>query len=134
VDVFCSSSSDHGRTWSSATRVNSDPVHDGADHFFHWLAVDPASGDVDVVYYDRRDDPRNRSMKVVLARSTDGGRTFTNYAWTTEAFDPGGIFMGDYTGIAALGGRVYGVWTETPPNAQRSRDTIIRVGVADFGP
>src|SRR5690348_6285360 len=101
VDVFCSSSGDRGRTWSAAARVNSDPVHDGADHFFHWLAVDQANGDVDVVYYDRRDDPRNRSMKVVLARSTDEGKTFTNYGWTDEAFDPGGIFMGDYTGIAA---------------------------------
>jgi len=133
VDVFCSSSADHGRTWSEATRVNSDAVHDGADHFFHWLAVDPANGDVDVVYYDRRDDPGNRRMKVVLARSTDGGKTFTNYAWMNEAFDPAGVFMGDYTGIAALAGRVYGVWTEKPDTA-RGRDTIIRVGVADFAP
>lgn len=132
VDVFCSSSNNRGRTWSAATRVNSDPVHDGSDHFFHWLAVDPANGDADVIYYDRRDDPANRKAKVVLARSTDGGKTFTNYAWTEDAFDPGGVFMGDYTGIAALEGRVYGVWAERPAIEQRSRDTIIRVGVADF--
>jgi hypothetical protein len=133
VDVFCSTSTDHGRTWSQAVRVNSDPVHDGADHFFHWLAVDPSNGDADIIYYDRRDDPGNRKAKVVLARSTDNGKAFTNYAWTEEAFDPGGIFIGDYTGIAALAGRVYGVWTERPANPARSRDTIIRVGVADFG-
>ncbi|HEV2425285.1 MAG TPA: hypothetical protein VGZ29_10705 [Terriglobia bacterium] len=39
--------------------------------------------------------------------------------------------MGDYTGLAALGGRVYGAWTEKPE--ARSRGTVIRVGVADFG-
>lgn len=133
VDVFCSTSSDRGRTWTPAVRVNSDAVHNGADHFFHWLAVDPTSGDAYVIYYDRRDDPGNRKAKVVLARSTDGGKTFTNYAWTQEPFDPGGVFMGDYTGIAALGGRVYGVWPEKPATQERSRDTIIRVGVADFG-
>ena len=131
VDAFCSTSTDGGRTWSDAVRVNSDPVHDGADHFFHWLAVDSTSGDAYVVFYDRRDDPRNQKSKVVLARSTDGGKTFTNYAWTDIGFDPGSVFMGDYTGIAALNGRVYGVWTEKPPNPQ-SRDTIVRVGVADF--
>ncbi|HLY59824.1 MAG TPA: sialidase family protein [Terriglobia bacterium] len=133
VDVFCSTSIDRGRTWTREARVNSDAVHNGADHFFHWLAVDPTSGDADVIFYDRRDDPGNRKAKVVLARSTDGGKTFTNYAWTQEAFEPGGIFMGDYTGIAALGGRVYGVWPEKPATQERSRDTIIRVGVADFG-
>jgi translation initiation factor 2 gamma subunit (eIF-2gamma) len=39
--------------------------------------------------------------------------------------------MGDYTGLTALNGRVYGVWTEKPEN-KSSRDTTIRIGVADF--
>src|SRR6476620_4599570 len=29
VDIFVSSSADHGRTWSSPERVNSDPIHNG---------------------------------------------------------------------------------------------------------
>ena len=132
VDVFCSTSSDRGRTWSEATRVNTDAIHNGSDHFFHWLAVDPSTGAANVIFCDRRDDPGNRKAKVVLARSSDDGKSFVNYAWTNSAFDPGGVFMGDYTGIAALGGRVYGIWTEKPLNP-KSRDTIIRVGVADFG-
>jgi hypothetical protein len=40
--------------------------------------------------------------------------SFTNYAWNSYAFDPGEQFIGDYNGIAALGGRVYGVWARTP--------------------
>lgn len=146
VDVFVSTSSDSGATWSSAVRVNSDPLHDGSDHFFQWLAVDPVTSDTYVIFYDRRDDPENRKTTVVLARSTDGGRTFQNYAWTDKPFEAHDDFIGDYTGIAAFGGRVYGVWAEEAPkksvaaggipkssaNAE-TRRTIVRVGFADFG-
>src|SRR5713101_3827817 len=38
VDVFCSTSADHGETWSPAVRVNNDPSHNGADQFFPWMA------------------------------------------------------------------------------------------------
>jgi hypothetical protein len=110
LDVFVSTSADGGKQWSEAMRVNSDPLHNGADQFFQWLAVDPVDGSANLVFYDRRSDPENRKCNFVLARSTDGGRTFANYAWTTNAFDPHGDFIGDYSGIAAYAGRVYGVW------------------------
>jgi hypothetical protein len=144
TDVFVSTSTDHGKTWSEAARVNNDPVHNGADQFFQWLAVDPADGSANVLFYDRRGDPANRKSIMVLARSTDGGKSFTNFAWTKEPFDANGIFIGDYTGIAALNGRVYGIWTEKPvkPPAASSNEkasmgrpgTVVRVGVADFNP
>jgi len=151
VDVFCSTSNNHGRTWSRAVRVNNDPLHDGADQFFQWMAVDPSTGDAYVMFYDRREDPRNRTQIVVLARSTDGGKTFQNYAWTNQPFDDQNVFMGDYTGLAALNGRVYGVWTTKPAVAAQRRfgmgiqmprsraefwklrGTQIQIGVADFG-
>ncbi len=145
-DVFLSSSNEHGKTWSPVVRVNNDPVHNGSDQFFQWLAVDPTDGAVNVVFYDRRGDPSNRKQIVVLARSTDGGHSFNNFAWTSEQFDASGVFFGDYTGLAALNGRVYGVWTEKPvnnvplsgsgsdvPSKEKARPgTIVRVGVADF--
>lgn len=150
VDVFCSTSDDHGKTWSPAVRVNNDAQHNGDDQFFQWMAVDPSNGSVNVVFYDRRGDPENRKQTVTLARSTDGGRIFQNYGWNPEAFDAQGVFMGDYTGIAALDGRVYGVWTvkpgaregngarseQTPPRNSpeywRLRGTQIQIGVAEF--
>lgn len=145
VDVFCSASKNHGRTWSPAVRVNNDTQHNGADQYFQWMTVDPSDGDVYAVYYDRRGDPENRKQTVTLARSVDGGKTFQNYAWNAMAFDAQGVFMGDYTGIAALNGRVYGVWTIKPPSrggaqvpARNSpeyweeRGTEIQIGVADF--
>jgi hypothetical protein len=72
---------------------------------------------VDVVFYDRRGDPSGRKQIVVLARSTDGGHSFNNYAWTDEPFEASGVFFGDYSGLAAYGGRVYGIWTEKPAPA-----------------
>jgi hypothetical protein len=137
LDVFCARSTDGGHTWGPPVRVNDDPVHNAADHFFQWLAVDPVTGDLDVLFYDRRADPQNRTETVTLARSTNDGRSFTNYAWTTEPFQTNdSAFMGDYSGIAAYAGRVYGAWTERPKataDSPQPRGTIVRVGVADFG-
>ncbi len=118
VDVFCSISTDRGARWSPAIRVNNDPVHDGFDQFFQWLSVDPVDGSANVVFYDRRSDPQNRNLSVVLARSTDGGKSFANYAWATPRFDPQGNFIGDYSGIAALNGHLYAVWTGAPAPVQ----------------
>lgn len=133
TDVFVASSADLGRRWEPAVRVNSDPIHDGADQFFQWMAVDPVDGSVNVQFYDRRGDPKNRDATVTLARSTDEGRSFRNYAWTAQAFNPQKAFMGDYTGIAARDGRVYGIWT-VKPNATGPRSSIIQIGRADFPP
>ena len=152
IDVFLAASDDQGKHWSAPVRVNDDPVHNGAEQFFQWLAVDPVDASVNVIFYDRRKDPQNREQIVVLARSTDGGRTFRNYAWTENPFEAGGVFFGDYSGLAAYGGRVYGIWTEKPappppPTAKtktelpksdekekpQARGTIVRVGTADFG-
>jgi len=146
LDVFLSSSGDRGRHWTPAMRVNNDPIHNGAEQFFQWLALDPVDGSVNVIFYDRRRDPANRKQIVVLARSTDAGRSFKNYAWTEEPFEAGGVFFGDYSGLAAHGGRVYGVWTEKPAfpaepeerkasnekDQKRPRGTVVKVGTADF--
>src|SRR5208283_302842 len=106
LDVFCSSSSDGGSTWGPAVRVNSDAIHNGSDQFFHWLAVDPRDGSLNLMFYDRRVDPKNLQQIVVLARSRDGGRTFANYSLTDNLFEASGVFFGDYTAITALDGRV----------------------------
>jgi hypothetical protein len=133
-------------------RVNTDPVHNGADQFFQWLAVDPADGAANVIFYDRRADAANQKAIVTLARSINGGSHWTNFAWTTHPFAAEDDFLGDYTGITALNGRVYGVWAEeitqesskihTPavPTGEEDQTvtskpkhrTIVRLGVADL--
>ena len=141
VDVFSAVSTDHGSTWSKPIRVNSDPIHDGIDQFFQWMAVDPVTGDVYVQFYDRRDDPANRKTGFTLARSIDGGKTYTNYSWADTPFaaeQP--AFLGDYTWLTAYNRKVYGIWAEVAPapdtkekEARAHRPfTVVRVGVADF--
>jgi hypothetical protein len=146
VDVFLSRSSDHGRTWTPPMRVNDDPVHNGTDQFLQWMAVDPKDGSVNVQFYDRRGDSANRKTTVTLARSTDGGNTFVNYALSDQPFTGQGVFLGDYEWLAAYDGRVYGIWTEAAPDGYEvvpkpgarpafgspRAPTIIRVGTADF--
>jgi hypothetical protein len=142
IDVFSSTSTNKGKSWSAAVRVNSDSVHNGADQFMQWLAVDSVDGSANVIFYDRRADPENRKATIVLARSTDGGHSFTNYAWDSTPFDPDEEFIGDYSGIAALSGKVYGAWARTLSPEERSAAaeaernkkarTVVVVGIADF--
>jgi hypothetical protein len=133
VDVFSATSRDRGKTWSKPVRVNDDPLHDGKDQFFQWMAVDPVTGAVYVQFYDRRDDPANRKTRVTLARSADGGRTFVNYAWSEAAFEGQMVFLGDYTWLTAYDGHVHGVWTEAAPGETGTRPgTVVRVGTAEF--
>jgi len=112
IDILVSTSDDGGHTWTQPVRVNDDPKHNGKDQVLSWLAVDPSDGAAYVLFYDRRGDPKNLVPTVTLARSADGGHTFTNYAWSITPSDPKQARYGDYNGIAALEGRVYGAWTE----------------------
>jgi len=125
LDVFAATSDDRGKKWNAPVRVNNDAIHNGAEQFFQWLAVDPVDGSANVIFYDRRGDPQELRQTVTLARSTDGGKTFTNYAWTTEPFMVRSeVFFGDYSGLAAYGGRVYGAWTEmlNPPAKEKDKE------------
>ena len=138
VDVFLASSADHGRTWSHPVRVNNDALHNGKDQFYEWMTVDPKTGAVYVEFYDRRGDPHNVEARITLARSVDGGKTFSNYAWTQTAFNPAAAFLGDYTWMVAYNNRVYASWTEAVPPKQAKQGrgagvtTVIMTGTADF--
>ena len=144
-DILSASSEDGGTSWSAPARVNDDPVHDGSDQVLSWMTVDPSDGSVYAMFYDRRGDSTNVLPTVTLARSTDGGKTFVNYAWTRKPADPKRANFGDYVGLAALNGRVYGAWVEPAPPANAARGkapvssigqslgaAMIRIGIADF--
>jgi hypothetical protein len=127
TDIFLVKSTDGGNTWSQPIKVNQDNTQ--THQFFTWMTVDPATGYIYIVYYDRRNYSDNRT-DVYLARSTDGGSTFTEFKISQSPFTPtSSIFFGDYTGITALNGNVYPIWTRLE-NSQRSvwiaifRDTI----------
>ena len=108
TDVFLCTSDDQGTTWSVPRRVNDDVGT--ADQFFPWLAVDPVTGLVAVVFYDRRGLTGDETG-VTIATSTDGGLTFTNTTVSDANFVPwSSSFFGDYIGIDAYGGTVCATW------------------------
>ncbi len=98
-DVFIVKSTDGGNTWSEATRVNNDPVGNKKQQFMSWMHVDPVTGTVNVIFYDRRN-YNDSKTDVYLARSTDGGATFENIKISEEPFTPiKSVFFGDYIAV-----------------------------------
>ncbi len=98
ADIWVMRVRDRGNAFvvEGVTRVNDDPVGNGADQFFPFVTVAP-NGRVDVCFQDRRYSPGNRLLFVTCAQSTDGGLTFANVQATTEGFDAGNnTFIGDY--------------------------------------
>jgi hypothetical protein len=108
TDVFVIRSDDGGMTWAPLRRVNTDLTT--RHQFFPWLTIDPLSGYLYALFYDRRS-TLGDTTEVWMARSTDGGESFANFNLSAAPFLPtAGIFFGDYTGIAALNGQVYPFW------------------------
>ena len=108
TDIFMAKSTNSGSTWSSPVKVNDDNTT--RHQFFVWSAVDPATGHLWFVFYDRRN-TTGAETDVFVAKSTDGGSTFENFKVSESSFTPtSGVFFGDYTNIAAWNGKVYPIW------------------------
>ncbi len=110
TDIFSITSHDGGNTWGNIVRVNNDTS--GRHQFFPWATIDQSTGNIYVVFYDRRNTVGD-STDVYLARSTDGGVTFDNFKISNSSFLPySNRFFGDYTNIAALNGKIYPIWMQ----------------------
>ena len=127
AQVFFSKSTDGGRTWTSPKAMPA-----GGDQFNQWLAVDHSNGSINIAYYDTADDPTKVSTRYTLARSTDGGNTFTAAPVANARTDESccrpsvnlGNQYGDYEGLAAAGGIVRPVWTDR-------RQAVIDLGLRE---
>lgn len=109
TDIWCITSSDRGSTWGEPVRVNDDGP--GKQQFFPWLSVDPVTGHLYAVFYDRRNHDGN-TTDVYLATSTDGGKHWSNERISEKPFTPKeNVFFGDYNNISAHGGVVRPIWT-----------------------
>lgn len=116
TDVWLIYSDDRGKSWSDPVRVNNDPP--GKHQFFTWMAVDPITGFVHVIFYDRRMSERT-ATDVYVATSTNGGGFFANRRVSESPFVPSPEgFFGDYNNISAYGGRVRPIWTRNEQGVQ----------------
>jgi len=126
TDIVASYSDDGGASWSTPAPVT-DRL-DGVDRFNHWLAVDPITGDVNVSFYDTRNDLTGGGFMtdIYFSQSSDGSRWLSpNVRVTDESsneHDCNGVFpctainygnqQGDYSGLASFGGVSYPIWTD----------------------
>ena len=126
LDVFVTSSTDGGQTWSLPVRVN-EPDR-GSAQLLTWMAVDPSDGSLNVIYHDRAG-LTGTMTGVTLARSLDGGKTFRSHRLPVVPFDccARSGFFGDYNGIDAFGGRVVAAFPIlTPDGEQRVQAAVLR--------
>jgi List-Bact-rpt repeat protein len=107
LDIYFSSSSDGGASWSANTRINDDTG--SAVQYMVDLAVD-GTGTVHAAWEDKR----NGSWNIFYSNSTDGGRTWSANLRISSENTPGTYNRpGDYFAIeAGPGDGVSIVWTD----------------------
>jgi hypothetical protein len=112
-DVVVARSTDHGATWSTPI-----PASDVTNNSQFTPAIDvDENGNVNVGFYDCRDDAGNRRVNLYVSRSSDGGATFQpNVKLSDVDFDPTSYGTGgrivDRIGIAASDRTVHALWTD----------------------
>ncbi|HEY3250293.1 MAG TPA: T9SS type A sorting domain-containing protein [Ignavibacteria bacterium] len=115
ADVVLHKSTDGGTTWSAGVRVNQDPLNNGKVQFFPAIRVDE-NGGVNVVFYDNRNYPSvGDSCETFLARSVDGGTTWTDFVvsdhrWRVKGEVNLGSYGGDYIGITSGNNKIWPFW------------------------
>ncbi|HKF24064.1 MAG TPA: sialidase family protein [Candidatus Angelobacter sp.] len=129
TDIFLAFSDDKGNTWSQPAPVT-DQLSFPVDRFNHWLAVDPVTGDVNVSFYDTRNDTTGFRFQTdtFFTQSKDGGQSFSSpntrvSTVSSNEHDCNGVFpcvaidygnqQGDYEGLASFGGVSHPVWTDS---------------------
>ncbi len=129
TDIFISYSDNSGASWSTPAPVT-DQFLSAVDRFNHWMSVDSVTGDVNVAFYDTRNDLTGSRYQTdyYLARSSDGGTTWNApdlrvSTVSSNEHDCNGIFpcqginygnqQGDYEGLVSYGGVSYPVWTDS---------------------
>ena len=123
ADIVLFKSVNGGRSYRGPVRVNQDPPNGDADQFQPWLAVTDR-GQVNISFFDRRNDPANYFIDTWLARSNDGGRTFRDTRVSQQMWDPAvnaptsvsGKFIGDYQGLVADDDVAIPFWNDTQLN------------------
>jgi hypothetical protein len=115
-DIILHRSTDGGQTWSSGIRVNQDQLNNGKTQYFPSVHIDK-SGAINIIFYDDRH-TTNDSAGVFLARSLDGGDSWSEYEISDHNFQPvpigylGQGYQGDNIDITSTDSKLIPVWMD----------------------
>lgn len=115
-DIILNRSTDGGYTWSEGIRVNQDALNNGKTQYFPGIDID-RFGAVNIIFYDDRN-TTNDSTGVFLARSQDGGDTWTEFEISDHNYKPvpiGGLgqgYQGDNIDITSTDSKLWPVWMD----------------------
>ena len=115
-DIILHYSSNGGTNWSAGIRVNQDALNNGKIQYFPAIDVD-STGAVNILFYDDRNTSSD-SAEVFLARSKDGGTSWSELVVSNNRFKPkpiaGGAagYQGDHISLQASGGKLYALWMD----------------------
>jgi Neuraminidase (sialidase) len=123
TSIWISKSTDEGSTWSKPQEVNSDST--SRYQYFPWISIDQTNGNIYIAYYYRLGH-NDKQTDLFMARSMDGGMTFTNFKVTERPFTPNEkTFMGDYIGMSVYNNIVRPIWTVIDDHSRLSVWTAI---------
>lgn len=115
-DIILYKSTNKGISWSDGVRVNQDDFNNGKIQYFPAIHVDDMGG-INIIFYDDRNTTSD-STGVFLARSIDGGDTWSEYEISDHNFKPlpiGGLgqgYQGDNINITSTGNFLVPVWMD----------------------
>jgi len=114
-DIFLTKSANNGVNWSAPVRVNNDPIGNGKLQYWPTIAVNEA-GNLAILFMDTRNTTSNTMIEAYIARSYDGGTSFTSEVISTEpsptAIPGSNVRFGDYIDLDYKGVRLVPVWTD----------------------
>lgn len=109
ADIWFTRSFNFGDNWTQPMLIHDD--ESGRHQFMPWLTVDPTTGHIYVIYYDRRNYEDNQT-DVYMSYSVDNGISFENVKISEHPFTPqDDVFFGDYINISAYKGKITPIWT-----------------------
>lgn len=134
TDIFVAFSDDQGEHWTPREPVT-DHLSFLVDRFYPWISVDQTNGDINISFYDTRNDISGARFMtdIYFTQSNDGGITWRlpNTRVTdvsSNEHDCNGIFpcpginygnqYGDYAGLVSRAGVSHPIWTDSRRNLQ----------------
>jgi hypothetical protein len=131
ADIILHSSTNNGLNWSAGIRVNQDAHNNGKTQYCPAISVD-STGAVNVLFFDDRNTTTD-STEVMLARSKDGGNSWTEFIVSTHRFRPypivgaSSFYQGDFISLISAGNKIFAHWMDTYSGLYQIWSSIIDI-------